>query len=40
MFLTRVWNEALKEFLNTYSKNNKHKIDVLVINSALWDVTR
>merc|ERR1719319_443362 len=40
MFLTRVWNEALEEFLNTYSKNNKHKIDVLVINSALWDVTR
>ena len=40
MFLTRAWSEALKEFLNNYYKNYEHKIDVLVINSAVWDVTR
>ena len=41
MFITRVWGERIKEFLSSYkSKNNDHKIDLIFISSAIWDLSR
>ena len=39
-FITRLWSPELGSFLTNYEKKNRTKIDLLIMNSCLWDVNR
>lgn len=39
-FVTRVWSEDLEKWLRDYENDKGAKLDVIVMNSVLWDVNR
>ena len=39
-FISRVWSEDLGDWLQNYEEQFGSKIDILIINSCLWDVNR
>ena len=41
IFTTRIWHEKMDEWLRTYKQNHQGKgLDLIIINSCLWDVNR
>ena len=41
VFTSRVWHEEMDEWLRTYPDHNSgRKLDLVIVNSCLWDVNR
>ncbi len=39
-FVTKVWSKELDEWLEKYENNQEAKLDLIIMNSVLWDVNR
>ena len=41
VFTSKVWHEEMDEWLRTYPDHNSgRKLDLVIVNSCLWDVNR
>merc|ERR1712223_448332 len=40
LFTTRVWHEELEEFFRGYEEDHGAKLDIIIMNSVLWDTNR
>lgn len=39
-FVTRVWSQDLDDWLHDYEKHQEAKLDLVIMNSVLWDVNK